>query len=844
MKRPILLTIVSVVIFLTPAMLHAGKDPAMDVIKRFMPDGNTPQIKLSTLPKVDRCDQFEVSVRKGRIEIAGSSPTAQCRAFYDYLRGEGAGIASWSGNRADLPSVLENMAPRRVVSPTAHHFYFNPVTYGYTMPYWNWARWEQEIDWMALHGIDMPLALVANEAITARVWRKLGLTEEEISEYFVGPAYLPWMRMGNISGLNSPMPAEWQTGQVELQHKILDRMRSLGMKPICPGFAGFVPKAMRRLYPDLEIVETSWGGAFHNWMVAPNEELFTKIGEMFIREWEAEFGPNEHYIVDSFNELEIPFPPHETPERYKLLANYGETVYSSIKAGNPNAVWVMQGWMFGYQRHIWDYKTLEALVSRVPDDKMMLLDLSVDYSMIYWGNGANWEFYKGFYNKPWVYSVIPNMGGKCGLTGVLDFYANGHLAALRSANRGRLEAIGMAPEGIENNEVVYELMADAGWSRDSIDTKEWLRNYSQCRYGNVSPAVDSLWSGLCRSVYGSFTDHPRYNWQLRPGMLRRGSINASVDFFGAVEDFTDGCASLIKNDTSPDALKLLSSDVVEFAVAYLGGKAELLTMEIDDAYMMAQWERAAQLEARFDSLMTGMDRLLESHPTQRLAYWLDFARAWAGRNTTDVERQKQLADYYEADARRIVTIWGPPVDDYSARIWSGLIRDYYLPRWRAYFKMKHTGEPFDFAAWELDWVENQRGISECTPYDDPIAAAVELVNASRDIASTPSAGVKVLGSWTSADLGEQWSLREWSIPVETLGRMRGIAVVTASQEAKIEIENITLELDGTTVKGTESTPGVYTFEIPSGATANNRCLVRAGMRHGATPGAGRIILVE
>ena len=45
-------------------------------------------------------------------------------------------------------------------------------------------------------------------------------------------------------------------------------------------------------------------------------------------------------------------------------------------------------------------------------------------------------------------------------------------------------------------------------------------------------------------------------------------------------------------------------------------------------------------------------------------------------------------NYYEKNARRIVTIWGPPVDDYSARIWSSLLRDYYLPRWKNYFEAK------------------------------------------------------------------------------------------------------------------------------------------------------------
>ena len=39
---------------------------------------------------------------------------------------------------------------------------------------------------MALHGIDMPLSPIGSEAIFARVWRKFGLTEEEIGEFVTG----------------------------------------------------------------------------------------------------------------------------------------------------------------------------------------------------------------------------------------------------------------------------------------------------------------------------------------------------------------------------------------------------------------------------------------------------------------------------------------------------------------------------------------------------------------------------------------------------------------------------------------------------------------------------------
>lgn len=115
------------------------------------------------------------------------------------------------------------------------------------------------------------------------------------------------------------------------------------MKPICPGFPGFIPEAFKRIYPDLHIIQTHWGGAFCNWMISPQEELFSKIGTAFIREWEKEFGKNEYYLVDSFNEMDIPFPAKGSKERYELLASYGDKVYQSIRKGNPDAVWTMQG---------------------------------------------------------------------------------------------------------------------------------------------------------------------------------------------------------------------------------------------------------------------------------------------------------------------------------------------------------------------------------------------------------------------------------------------------------------------------------------------------------------------
>lgn len=692
---------------------------AREVIARFAGE-HMPPLELGSVPAENDCAVYTYQTAGGKLHLQGSSGVALCKGYYDFVRSQGKGICSWSGNRHEAVDTESCTGITKRVSPVPYHYYLNVVTYGYTMPYWDFARWEQEIDYMALHGIDMPLALVATEAISARVFKRLGLTEAEIGAYFTGPAHLPWLRMGNLCGIDGPLPREWHEQQIELQHKILRRMRALGMTPVCPGFSGFVPKGIQRVVPDADLVEASWSdGAFNNYMLPPNHPLFARVSTMFIEEWEKEFGPCSHYLIDSFNEMEIPFPPHGCKARYRLLAEYGEKVYTALKAASPNAVWVMQGWMLGYQRRIWDPATLSALISRVPNDKMILLDLAADYNRHFWKNGYNFDYHRGFYDKGWIFSVIPNMGGKCAHTGVLEFYANGHLDALHSANRGRLLGIGMAPEGLENNEVIYELMAHAGWSNHKTELHAWLRNYSICRYGECPQELEQYWECMQKSAYGFFTDHPRYNWQLRPGSKSKGTACTHEDFYKAIEHFAAAAPQLQK---SP----LYRADLMELAAAYLGGKVELLITKSEQAIQSGDTAKARELEDTIAYFMHGMDALLSTHPNHTLEAWLHRARQCG---TTP-----QQKDAFEKNARRIVTIWGPPVDDYSARIWSGLIRDYYLPRRQQYLKGKLTPGPHaDLAAWERDWVEKKRGTSHYKKLRKPVNYAIKLIEQAREI---------------------------------------------------------------------------------------------------------------
>jgi alpha-N-acetylglucosaminidase len=81
------------------------------------------------------------------------------------------------------------------------------------------------------------------------------------------------------------------------------------------------------------------------------------------------------------------------------------------------------------------------------------------------------------------------------------------------------------------------------------------------------------------------------------------------------------------------------------------------------------------------------------------------------------------------DAKRQVTVWGGPVlSEYAAKVWSGLIRDYYAQRWKLYYQdLKNLSRP-DVSGWEEQWITTPGNLSRQTPVRDVVAGASALKN--------------------------------------------------------------------------------------------------------------------
>lgn len=756
-------------------------------------------VRLVVTESSDSLDRYVLSAQNGVLTVEGSSPVAVCKGFHDYILENGHGIASWTGNRLDFPDYVPSLQRRESVSPFEQRLYQNVCTFGYTSAFWGWEEWEREIDWMALHGFNMPLAPIAGEAVLARVFESFGLSRQEIDEYFTGPAHLPWMRMGNMTQVDGGMSPQWHQSQIDLQHRIIDRMQSLGMTPVYQGFAGFVPKALKNHYPSADITVTKWQG-HESYMLSPLDSLFSEIGTAFIREWEKEFGKGKYYLIDSFNELDIPFGEKGSQQRHDRLRHYSQTIYNSLARANPDAVWVMQGWMFGYSRDIWDSQSVEALLSGAPDDRLMVIDLAVDFNNYVWKNGNSWDNLDGFFGKRWIWSTVPNFGGRTALKGPLEFYLNGHLDALRSDSKGRMTGLGTSPEGVENNEILYELISAALWSDSEIDLGDFLSAYDKARYGEENPALKTFWDELRQSVYCNFTNNARFRWQQRPAYHRCPTMNVNEHYFRGIESFLS-VKDLYRGN------ELYEADAVQYAALYLAAKADCVLREAEHAAVLGDREGTLALKDKLVRMLGEADRLLESHPVLRLERLLGFAQASA---TNEAE-----AASFAKEAKRLVSTWsGPSLKDYSARVWSGLIRDYYIPRLDLYLTSAAEGRFADIVSLDNTFhygilgdvcPEGTALLSECGPYEDPLEAACSLV---RKYSSTESTSTEVT-FWSPQDFDGKPRKRLYlTVPAEDFAAMDGILLSGMRGDevkvTKVEFRSGPKKLGSVTPKGVSS----------------------------------------
>lgn len=693
-------------------------NPVHDLLERIDPGASK---KFILQVKKGSSDFFELDQKGDKVVIRGNNYVNIATGLNWYLKYYAGIHLSWNGMTAELPESLPKVStPVRKETNLSLRYDFNYCTYSYTMAFWDWERWEKEIDWMALHGINLPLAVVGQECVWKNMLEKLGYTKEEINKFIAGPAFLAWWAMNNLEGWGGPNPDSWYTQQEALQKKILKRMREYGIEPVFPGYSGMVPHdANKKL--GLNVTEPAlWNGFTRPAFLLPTDSRFNEIASLYYKELEKLFGKANYYSMDPFHELEdagsVDFDAA------------GKAVLKAMKDVNPKATWVIQGWTENPR---------PEMIKNLNNGDILILDLFSECRPM-WGIPSIWKREKGYEQHDWLFCMIENFGGNVGLHGRMDQLLNNFYLTKNNPLAAHLKGIGLTMEGSENNPVMFELMCELPWRPEKFTKEEWLKDYLFARYGVRDEKITQAWSILADGIYNC----PFGNNQQGP--------HESI-FCGrpGLNNFQASSWSKMQNYYDPTSTEAAARLMLEIADKYKGNNnfeydlVDIVRQSLSDRGRIVYNQTIADFKSfdkksfaahsqEFLNILLAQDRLLGTRSEFRVGRWIEQAR---NLGTTPEEK-----DLYEWNARVQITTWGNRVcandgglRDYAHKEWNGLLKDFYYKRWAAYWQTLQDvldGKPMvelDYYAMEEPWTLAHNPYAS-QPEGDCVSVAKEVFN--------------------------------------------------------------------------------------------------------------------
>ena len=666
------------------------------LIHRVVPQIET-EIIIDSIASLDGKDVFEISSLNGKVVFAGSSPVAVASALNWYLKYYCHCQVSQAGTNLILPNNLPRVDKKvRISTPYKYKYFLNYCTYDYTMAFWDWTRWQKELDWMAMQGINLVLAINGTEEVWQNTMKKLNFTDKEISDFICGPAYQAWWLMGNLEGWGGPVSQEWIINRTELQKNILSYMRGMRIEPILQGFYGMIPTSMKTKFSKADIRDTGkWCGFHRPDFLMPTDSIFNFIAQTYYNELEKLYGKANFYGGDPF---------HEGSELKVDLKTNGQLIQKSMQEASSGSTWVLQAWL---------KNPSSVLLSGLDRNKTLVIDL---YSE---SNNA-WKQNKGFMGNRWLFSVINNFGGRTSLFGKLDSMNINLNEARNSQYTNKLEGIGWNPEGTNANPFIVDYIFDLGWRNEIPTPEKWAENYSVYRYGKNYKAARMAWSKLAKSLYNiSFrSDEPQNVICSRPSLVWERTAPWGL---GRIqykqEELKSACSDLLNCSDKLKNRDTYQYDVVDITHQYLMGVSENYYNNLIADFKsrnLAEFEISSK---KFLELIKDLDALMGTRQEFLLGKWIQDAR-----NIAPTEAEKNL---FEQNARMLLTTWGygqahVELNDYAHREWSGLIGSLYYDRWKIFIDdmsaqlkgQKHI--EFDYSKLEEDWTKQTNKSSTVT----------------------------------------------------------------------------------------------------------------------------------
>ena len=687
----------------------------------------------------DGKDVFVITSKNGKPCIKGNNQLSVATGINWYLNHYAHINLTWNNLTTDL-SKVELPVPtqeEKHVSSATYRYDFNTCTFSYSMAFWTWERWQQEIDWMALHGINAPLNLVGLDVVTRKFLRELGVSENDINAYIAGPGFIAWFAMNNLEGWGGTIESQgtgvfmqgnpdwWYTRQEQLCRNMLQRMRELGMQPVIPGFSGQVPNCIVNYsingFSSGDVVNNgTWAGGYTRPdILKPNTTSYQTFATVYYKHLHEVMGVSELYSIDPFHEGSLPWGvsnetcyPNIMKELDKHFGNVEQGVKDSYKV-TKSPSWIIQYWQGVPQSG-----AFTAMKNAGYKDRFIGLDLFADN--IYADNAAKWR--TNYYDTcPYIYCMLHNFGGRSGLHGRLETTMDGYFQAL--AKNNNCQGIGATPEGIETNPILYDMLFELPWmdvnNRPTADA--WLAEYAHSRYGvdsKTAPAALEALKNLKKSVWDCKVNQQgtseavilaRPNWSVKSvSSWSTSAIYWDTQDVLLAADQLYSVKDLVTANGGQDGVANYNYDFIDVVrQAMVDYAAQLLPLINAARGNDAEYTRLYQL---YLQLMLDLDEMLSYDENFKLERWTSLARNIADEAAGTTENDR---NWLEWNARTQITVWSKgntDLHDYSNRCWAGLIKDFHYKRWKQFFE--NNGNAFSggwYSGFEYPWTVDFNG---------------------------------------------------------------------------------------------------------------------------------------
>lgn len=695
---------------------------AQDVLRRVMPHlASQFHLALKAGDYAGHNDGFRISGTRGNIHVEAATTPTLLYGVNWYLKYTAGLNVSTNGSRLGKPGMVLPAPAETIVKPALYPYRYalNENTDGYTTPYWDLARWQHEIDILALSGFNAVLIQRGTDMVMYKAFRDIGYTDDAIRNWITHPAHQNWQLMGNMCCFIEPISMELMQKRAASARKLVDMLRSLGMTPVLPGFYGVVPNDFAKFVPGAHVVvqKEEWNGFTRPGWLDPRDPAFRKLAASFYKHQSELFGDSTIYDMETFQEGG---DPGGVP-----IAQGAKAIQDVLETAHPGALWFMMAWIENPKKE---------LIDGVDRSKLLIAD--IEQGRIPRDNRD--EEFKG---ARWLWGGLWEFGGRT------TFGSNVYDYGVRMPENAKkpgtmLSGTALFTEGIDTNPYSYDLYTEMAWRSNPLNLEAWTDDYAKRRYGGDDSHAKAAWQTILKTADGARANGEVYTkgerdaghdslFNAQPSLTTvRGAHWAPVQAKYTMDELKPALAELLKVAPALRGSAAYRYDLTDVARQVLANESRRLLPLIKQAYEAKDRDTFHKLTAEWLRDMAVEERLMATNEYFLLGRWLQYTPQWASHAD---DREK-----IHYDALSILTTWGDRkasengLHEYANRDWSGLIGDYYTPRWKMFFASLDEAMDKGTAPKQIDWYafgdrfNKSHKAYPTQPHGDTYAIATEI----------------------------------------------------------------------------------------------------------------------